>query len=793
MTLVNRRRFIQGGLSGAFAASMLPHLAMAASGVGGVMDGRVLVNTALGPMWLVKEAGKVIAVEPLAQVGAPWKLIDSMPDRLYNRARVKAPTVRRDFLAKRENSDRTDRGSGDFVEVSWDEATKLVAEEMERVKTTYGNASLHRGKSSWASNHATFYKTESLLQRMLNGYGGCAEFFGNYSNQALSEIMPAVAWGATQSSDWPVIRDNAKLIVIWGANPVITTRILSGRYSTEQWLALSDSDVETIVIDPRRSETAVELNSRWVPVYNGTDVALALGMMHTLYTENLYDVEFVQNNTHGFEEFLPYLTGEKDGQAKTAEWAAGITGVPADTIRELVRKMKATRTTIVSGWSIQRQHHGELGPWALVALAAMLGQIGLPGGGINFGMNYADIGYPAADMPTLTSTGRGTNPVPDPFPIACLTDAYLNPGKVIQCKGREITYPDIRLVYTSGGNQFTHHQDTNLVVKAFQKPECVIVQEPWWTPSAKFADIILPAASDLERNDLGKVMNLVLASHAATDPQFQSRTDYDILTEISERLGFGDDYTEGRSEMDWLRFLYEDSAPKSKTVVMPSFDEFWAGEGIIEFPLGKGETVHLADFRADPLFNPLGTSSGLIEFVSSYVGNMGYDEDCPAHPTWIEPVEWKGSAEAATYPLQMLSSHSNFRLHSQMCNTDARADYNIGGKEPITINTQDAEARGIKTGDIVRIFNARGQALAGAEVTDDILAGTVCLHEGGWYDPEKGGEIGSLDKYGNANTLTREEPRTSRFAQATIAGTTIVQVEKYEGPELAVTAFDPAV
>ena len=793
MTTVNRRRFVQGGLSGVFAATMLPHLALAASGAGGVMDGRVLVNTSLGPMWLVKAGGKVVGVEALEQVGAPWKLIDSMPDRLYNRARVKAPVVRRDFLAKREKSDRTDRGSGDFVEVSWDEATKLVAEELDRVKTTYGNASLHRGKSSWASNHATFHKTESLLQRMFNQFGGCAEFFGNYSYQALSEIMPAVAWGATQSSNWPVIRDNAKLIVVWGANPAVTTRVLSGRYSTERWFGLKDSAIETIVIDPRRSDTAIALGSRWVPVYNGTDVALALGMMHTLYTENLYDVDFVKNNTHGFDQFLPYLTGEKDGQPKTAEWAAGITGVPADTIRELVRKMRATRTTIVSGWSIQRQHHGEMGPWALVALASMLGQIGLPGGGINFGMNYGDIGYPSSDAPSLTSIGRATNAIPDPFPIACLTDAYLNPGKTIEVKGRQITYPDIQLVYTSGGNQFTHHQDTNLMVKAFQKPETVIVQEPWWTPSAKFADIVLPAASDLERNDLGKVMNLILASRAAVDPQFLSRTDYDILSEVSDRLGFGNDYTEGRTEMDWLRFLYDDTAKKSKTLQMPSFDDFWAGEGIIEFPKGKGNFVHLADFRADPLFNPLGTSTGLVEFVSPFVAGLGYDADCPSHPTWIEPVEWKGSAEAATYPLQMLSSHSNFRLHSQMCNTDAREDYNISDREPVTINTQDAAARGIKTGDIVRIFNARGQALAGADVTDDILEGTICLHEGGWYDPENGGEIGTLDKYGNANTLTREEPRTSRFAQGTIAGTTIVQVEKYTGTIPAVTAFDPAV
>ncbi|MBB4301631.1 trimethylamine-N-oxide reductase (cytochrome c) [Rhodobium orientis] len=793
--MVSRREFIRDIVPGAALSTMiLPHLARAASGAGGVANGRVLVNTAFGPMWLVKKDGTVTSVEPLKQVGASWELINSMPDRLYNRARVKAPTVRRDFLKNREKSDRTDRGSGDFVEVSWDEVSKIVTAEMERVKTTYGNASLHRGKSSWASNHAHFYKTESLLQRFLNGYGGSSTFFGNYSNQAVSEILPAVAWGGPMlTSEWPSIRNNAKLIVLWGANPLATSRILSGRYMTAAWRELKDAPIEVIALDPMRSETVQGLDCTWMPVRPNTDTALALGMMHTLYTEKLHDAEFIANCTFGFDEFSAYLTGESDGQAKSADWAAEITGVPADAIRELARKMANTRTTIVCGWSTQRQHHGEHAPWTLVALASMLGQLGLPGGGLTFGAHYADGGFPKADMPRVGGTPRGKNAVPDPFPIACLTDAYLNPGKTIEYKGREITYPDIRLVYTSGGNQFTHHQDTNRVVKAFQSPETVIVQDPWWTPSARFADIILPASSDLERNDLGQVMNLVIASHAAVDPQYKSRTDYDILTEFAERLGFGDAYTEGRSEMDWVEMLYNDAKEKSQTVEMPSFDEFWAGEGVIEFPMGKGDYVHLADFREDPLLNPLGTSTGLLEFVSPFVAKLGYDEDCPKHPTWMEPVEWRGSAHADKYPLQLISPHPPHRLHSQMCNTTMREEYAVEGREPAYINSEDAAARGIASGDIVRLFNERGQTLAGAVVSDDIAAGTICLHEGAWYNPDKPGEIGALDKYGSPNNLTREDPLTSRFAQATIAGTAIVEVEKYDQPAPAVTAFDPAV
>ncbi|MBV5264876.1 molybdopterin-dependent oxidoreductase [Pinisolibacter aquiterrae] len=788
--MITRSTFIRSLIPGAVSAALLPHLARAASGAGGVTDGRVLVNTSLGPMFLVKKGGQVVGIEQLKQDGAPWKLLGDMPDRLYNKARVKAPMVRRDFLAKRDKSNRADRGSRDFVEVSWDDALKLVADEMTRVKTKYGNASLHRGKSSWASNHAHFYRTEALLQRFLNGFGGSSTFFGNYSNQAVSEILPAVAWSSPgAASDWPVIHANAKLIVLWGANPLATTRILSGRYATKAWYEVKARGIEVIAIDPMKSETIKELGCEWVPIRPNTDVALALGLMHTLLTENLHDAKFIEDYTRGFKDFQPYLTGTEDGTPKTAEWASGITGVPAETIRGLARKMAKTRTTIASGWSTQRQHHGEQAPWAIVALGAMLGQIGLPGGGVSFGLHYADGGLPRAAMPVVGGTSPGSNPIPDPFPIACLSDAYLNPGKTIECKGRKITYPDIQLVYTSGGNQFTHHQDTNRVIEAFRKPETIIVQDPWWTPSARFADIVLPAASDLERNDLGQMLNLITASHAAVDPQFKSRTDYDILTELSDRLGYKQTYTEGRSEMDWVRFFYDAAKAQSKTVKMPDFDEFWAGEGIIEFPMGKGDFVHLADFREDPLLKPVSTASGLIEFVSPYVRKLGYD-DCPAHPTWLEPVEWKGSKAAEKFPLQLVSPHPPFRLHSQMCNTKTRTTYTVADREPVVINADDAKARGIADGDIVRLFNDRGQVLAGAVVTPDILAGTICLHEGAWYDPAEPGKQGALDKYGSPNLLTLDVPLTSRFAQATIAGTAICDVEKWKGEALPVTAFD---
>ena len=789
--MLTRKDFLRRTLPGAaIGLTLLPHLARAASGVGGMTDGRVLANTALGPLWLIKKDGKVVGIEQLKQDGAPNRLLEAMPDRLYNRARIHAPMVRADFLKNREKSDHAGRGRGDFVEVSWDDALKLVADEIQRVKQRYGNIALHRGKSSWATNHAHLYRTEPMLIRFFSGYGGCSGFYGSYSAGAIEQILPAVAWGNYSSApDWPGVKANARQIILWGANPLVCTRILSARYATAQWLSLKGGPIELVSIDPMRNETARGLDSRWVPVVPNTDVALALGMMHTLQAEKLHDQKFLADYTSGFPQFLQYLTGEADGVAKTPAWAAAICGVPAETIQELARSMAAKRTLIVSGWSMQRAHHGEQPPWALVTLAAMLGQIGLPGGGLTFGMHYADGGYPTPQMPVMPGLPAGNNPITYAHPIACIADALLNPGKTIQAKGKEITYPDIRLVYTSGGNQYTHHQDTNRLIQAFRHPDTVIVQDPWWTPSARFADIVLPAASDLERNDLGQVRNLILASRQVVAPQFKSRTDYDIFTELSDRLGFKDKFTEGRDEMAWLKQFYDQTRAASKAMAMPEFDAFWAGEGILEFPEGKGTSVLLADYRADPLLNPLGTATGKIEIVSSYVAKMNYD-DCPGHPTWLEPVEWLGAKKAEQFPLHMLSAHQLYRLHSQMDNTLARQWYKVADREPVLINSADAKARGIAAGDVVRVFNARGQTLAGAVVSEDIRPGVICLHEGSWYDPQKPGELGTLDKQGDANVVTLDQPLSSRFAQATIANTTLVQVEKYPSAAPAVSVLD---
>lgn len=792
---ITRRTFVKGTAAGLVGLGVGGSLAQSVPGwqdTSTARARRVPVSSTFGPMWATVEFGRVTNVAPLEQAFGYNSNIEGMPDRTYAQSRIRYPMVRREFLANRENADRTTRGNGDFVRVSWDEALDLVAEEYERVRSAYGNEALYTAKSSWGTNHAKLHRNESMLHKFVNVFGGSSRFVGNYSNWALATILPRVAWSNTSATtDWPVFRDNVERVVLWGADPLVNGRVLSLGYNTSQWLDLAGRGVDVVAIDPVRNTTARHLDADWVPVRPNTDVALALGMCHTLLDEGLHDQVFLDRYTIGFDRFRAYLLGDEDGEAKTAEWAAGITGIEAGRIRQLARDMASQRTMIACGWATQRQHHGEHAIWSLVALASMLGQIGLPGGGVSFGYHYGDGGFPGARMPTVPGFSSGANPVETYFPIARFPDAFQNPGKTLDYNGTTVTYPDLKLSHGLGGNYFTQHQDVNRLVEAYRRLETIIQQEPWWTPSARFADIVLPAVSDFERNDIGQYGHLIVASHQAVDPIFESRSDYHILSELAERMGTAEAFNEGKDEMGWLRSFYDTAHQQAQAqgLSMPDFDAFWDGEGVLEFEMNEGTSVHVSEYRNDPALQPLGTPSGRIELFSQTIDDYGYD-DCPGHPTWMEPVEWTGGAMADRFPLAVVSKHNFHRIHSQMDNTWIRDLYKVADREPLFLNPQDAADRGIATGDVVRVFNDRGQVLAGAVVSEEVTPGAVVLQEGSWYDPVEPGVPGSLDKQGCVNVLTRDDPLTSRLAQGTIAHTAVAQVEKYDGEPTTVTAYE---
>ncbi len=417
-----------------------------------------------------------------------------------------------------------------------------------------------------------------------------------------------------------------------------------------------------------QSDAKASLNAEWLAIRPNSDTALMLGLAHTLLAEDLHDGAFLEQYCVGFDHFRNYLLGTADGQPKDARWAEHLTDIPAATIQSLARRMAAGRTMITVSWSIQRADHGEQPYWAAIALAAMLGQIGLPGGGFGFGYGAsAGLGSPVTGM-RVPSLPVGDNPVKTFIPMARFADMLLNPGAPYEFNGQHLSYPDIRLMYWCGGNPFHKVQDLNRLLRAWQKPETIIIHDPWWTPAAQRADIVLPCATTLERNDLGatSIDRFVFAMQKAIDPVGEARTEYDIYTDLSERLGFKATFTENRSEFDWLRHLYGmmQQQAVAKHQNMPDFDAFWEA-GYVECPPSETPTVLFDAFRRDPTASPLKTPSGRIEIFSETIAAFDYD-DCPGHATWLEPAEWLGSDQAKRYPLHLLSNQLSARLHSQL-------------------------------------------------------------------------------------------------------------------------------
>ncbi len=593
------------------------------------------------------------------------------------------------------------------------------------------------------------------------------------------------------------------MVVLWSANPLNTLKI-AWNASDEQGIPyfeqLRKSGKRLICIDPMRSETVDFFGEtmEWIAPHMGTDVAMMLGIAHTLVENDWHDAQFLARCTTGFDTFAVYLLGERDGQPKTAEWASAICGVSAAKIRELAKLFHENTTMLMAGWGMQRQQFGEQKHWMVVTLAAMLGQIGTPGGGFGLSYHFANGGNPtrrAAVLASMQGAVKGGADAVDKIPVARIVEALENPGAPYQHNGMDRHFPDIRFVWWAGGANFTHHQDTNRLIRAWQRPELVVISECNWTAAARHADIVLPATTSFERNDLtmtGDYSNQHLVPmKRVVMPQGEARDDFEIFAELSERWETGgrERFTEGKSDLQWLETFYRIAAERgaSQQVTLPPFAEFWQANQLIEMPTSEqnAQFVRFAAFRADPQANPLKTPSGKIEIYSERIASFNY-ADCPPHPMWLEPDEWHGNAEPEQ--LQLLSAHPAHRLHSQLNHTSLREQYAVAGREPLTLHPQDARARNIQDGDVVRVWNHRGQVLAGAVVNDGIKPGVICLHEGAWPDLDL--QAGGICKNGAVNVLTKDLP-SSKLGNGCAGNTALAWVEKYHGPALTLTAFDP--
>jgi anaerobic dimethyl sulfoxide reductase subunit A len=644
-----------------------------------------------------------------------------MPRVLYAPERLRKPLLR-----------TGPRGSGEFREAEWPEALDLVAGRLKEIRERHGAASvLHTGESG--STRGALHNTGRLASRFLALYGGATELHSNYSRGALDFVAPYL-FGGAPSGVAPATFHSSRLIILWGAN------IADVRLGGETYAYIKEAKergVEVIVVDPRRSATVEQLGTRWIAVRPGADSALMLALLYVLLAEGLVRRDFLAKYTVGFEPLERYILGAGDEVPKTPAWAEAICGTPAAEIVDFARLyIRTSPAALIPGYSIQRTLGGEEAVRLGVVLQAATGNIGLPGG------SAGAFGWGDLPEPRIGSIEAPSAPGQPSVPVYRWPDAVLG--------GRAAGYPsDIRAIYNVGGNFVVQGADVRKNLRAFAKVDFSVCHEIFLTPTARACDVVLPATTFLERNDIVfSYFNYAFFSNQAVPPQGDARNDYDIFCDLADRLGFLAEYSEGKDEDAWLRSFVAGSDPFGRVPAVPDFDEF-RRTGFF-----KGEDqqhVGLSSFVGDPEKHPLPTPSGRIEISSEgYAADTGFS-------SWPKPTMLSPDQD---YPLRLVTPKSRFRVHSQNANLPWFIERD---PQALWIHPADAALRGITDGDPVLVSSPQGRVRIAARVTENIMPGVVCLQEGVWPVFDSDG----TDIAGSPNVLTSTEPTMPSEASRT--------------------------
>ena len=712
--------------------------------------------------------------------------------------RIHAPMVRKSWLDNGPGKHGRLRGIDPFVEVTWDEAERLVSEELSRVIKDYGNSAIYAGSYGWASA-GRFHHAQSQLHRFLNCIGGYTKSKFTYSFAAAEAIIPYILGSyrkfLDQCTSWDSINDNTELFICFGGVPLKNGQISQGgtgnHYQRKYLLNAARSDISFVNISPIKSDLLDEVGGTWLPIRPNTDAALLLGIAHTLQTNQLINKKFLDKYTSGYEKFLPYLLGDTDNTPKSASWASKICEIEEKIIISLAQAMAKKRTMISVSWSLTRQDHGEQAFWAAITVSSMLGQIGLPGGGFGFG--YSATNYIGGQFtpPPAVALPQGKNPISSFIPVARVTDLLLSPNETFSFNGSDYSYPETKIMYWAGGNPFHHHQDLNRLMLGWEKPDTIISHEWCWNALAKRSDIVLPCTTPLERKDISLTPRdpYVISMDKLTEPFAESRDDFDIFCALASQMGVEQDFTENRDAAEWTKWIYEETKNKAKkeNIEMPEYEQF-IKEGWFKIKDREEPTIMLKDFCSNPMKHKLATESGKIEIFSNKIANFRYD-DCPGHPMWREPYEWLGDINKK-YPLHLISNQPRNKLHSQLDHGKYSRSYKINGREPIHINPKDAKDRNLGKNDLVRVFNDRGSCFASVVIDSNLREGVIQISTGAWYDPVDPSIKNSACKNGNPNVLTRDIG-TSKLGQGPTAHSCLVEVQLEKNIIPEVTAYDP--
>jgi molybdopterin guanine dinucleotide-containing S/N-oxide reductase-like protein len=805
----------------------------------------VFKDTEYVPTWTLEAGGQTFSGLRKETV-APYGMSEKA--RVYSEDRILYPMKRVDFDPHGDRHPEN-RGISPYVRISWNEALDIVAGELKRVRTQYGTEAVSVMSSSHhnSGNIGIHRSTMLRFSRMI----GSTDYFDN------PDSWEGWMWGGAHTygfywrmgppEQFDLLNDvlqNTDLIVFWGNDPDSNRGNYCGQDMAIWRIWLKQLGKKFVFIDPFLNYTAGIQADKWIAPRPGTDAAMAEAIAYVWITEGTYDKAYIHSHTIGFSAFEKQILGEMDGIPRTPQWAAEKCGVPARVIVALAREWASKRTSLSGGMrggmgGTCRQAYGHEWARLMILLQAMQG-LGKPGVsiwgatmGAPLNSKFLFPGFEQGGM-QLIADKKAENPVKQRIYRTLFPDGILNPpvtwpgeGFCTESLEQQFIpyqyplpgYSEIKLFYRHGGSFIGTLPAGYKWIKAYQSPklECIINQDCWWCGETRYADIVLPACTNLERNDIAEFGNcgfmspdtfssnfrrVIVYQQKCIEPVGESKSDYWIYSQLADRLGFGLEYTEGRTEEEWIKKMFDWSdLPK-----VISFEEFKTrGYNLVPFEeeykptpslrwFYEGRDCDTPDYnnpkKGTPRARELGTYSGKIEFVSeSLKKNMTEGDERPLTPRYIP--SWEGHEchdITRQYPLQLISPHPRFSMHTHYDHTEwiweipTHRQYKDGYYYlTARIHPEDAAARGIKQGDIIKLKNDRAQVLCIAHVTERVKPGVVHAYEASArHDPLVPGDGSSIDRAGCVNLLTPDR-WISKNVPGFAPNSCLIEIEKWEG------------
>lgn len=653
------------------------------------------------------------------------------------------------------------RGEGKFEPISWEEAVDIITKEWIRIRDTYGPESRY---VNYAWGIEAVLNGTDLVKRLLRLDGGHLDYYNSYSTACAAYTTPYLYGTTFSGSTYDTLLDS-KMIILWGHNPAET-----GFGNLMYWLRKAKKQgIKIVVIDPRKNVTVKALDAEWIGIRPTTDSALMDAMAYVIWAEDLYDHEFVEEKCLGFDKYFAYLSGEEDGIKKSPEWAADITGLSAEIITRLAREYALAKpAALMQGYGPQRHANGEQFTRGGVMLACLTGNVGISGGwaaGVGFCHRVDYPAYPPVE-----------NPVKASISSFIWTDAIVR-GTELRAedglKGVPKLNHGIKMIMNLAGNcLINQHSDINRTKEILEDEslcEFIVCSDLFMTPSAKYADIVLPGTSVLEGDNITTPWNqgcFLGFCNQIVEPVGESRFEFEWLLEVAEKLGLAEEFACGHKDYrSWLRAIYEEC----RTPEMPDYDTL-KKDGIYEYKNAPSVIGFEAQRKGE---KPFPTASGKVEIYSPALAAMNHPK-IPAVPGYVEAAEGPGKSEK--YPLQLIGWHTLGRAHTvHFNNKELQAKY----PQQLWMNPEDAAARNLKNEDIVEVWNDRGKMIVPVLLTEEILPGVTAIAQGAWYRADNKGR----DVEGSINILTSLEP--TPLAKGNPQHTNLVEVKLFDRNENA--------